>query len=310
MLGKEEKIDWADEKWKSHLIGPRKFMWREDTLELLAGWIRMKQGMTLVDVGCGLGYLGYTYWKFFGESGHYFGVDRSDKLISEAKEMSEKWAIGGEAVFTKGEAYKLPYDDNLADIVMCQIVLMHLDDPSRALTEMKRVVKPGGMIVCIEPDNLSAALLKPFASLPDLTLEEELLRTKVTLTCHKGRIKLGRGDLSIGVKLPHMMKELNLIDIDIRKNDRVYFVEPPYDTPLEKNYIEIKQKHFDKEQFEFSLEESKKEFIAGGGDVYDFEALRSFAERRQVLIKRQLDEGSFCICGGGEMFIIKGMKPA
>ncbi len=310
MTDKNKKIDWADEKWKYHLVGPRKFMVREDTRDLIARWLNMKPGMTVVDVGCGLGYLGYTYGEFFGEGGKYYGLDSSEKLVEEAAELSGNWAVGGKAHFESGDAYNLPFEDNFADIVICQTLLIHLDRPVEVLKEMKRIAKSGGQTVCIEPDNLSASFHKPYTSIPELTMEEQLFRNKITLICHKGRIELGKGDLNIGVKIPRMMKELGLTDIDIRLNDRVYFIEPPYESEMEKEYIGNRKKHFTTEQFEFELDETKKEYIAGGGDPQEFEAYRKLAVRRRDLIKQHLDDGSFSVCHGSELFFIRGTKPA
>ena len=35
---------------------------------------------------------------------------------------------------------------------------MHLEEPGKALAEMKRIVKPGGIVICMEPDNLSNSM--------------------------------------------------------------------------------------------------------------------------------------------------------
>ncbi len=116
---------------------------------------------------------------------------------------------------------------------MCQTLLMHLEKPELALAEMVRVVKPGGLIMCNEPDNLSTMLAKHYWSIPELDIEEELLIKKVYLITNKGHIKLGRGDQNIGSKVPVMMKRLALTEIEARMNDKVQFLHPPYEGPLQ-----------------------------------------------------------------------------
>ncbi len=174
----EKKIDFSEKCWKEMLVYQRKFLWLEDTLDKLVAWLGLKPGMTAVDVGCGLGYLGYTYWSYFGKGGIYFGVDISLKLVQDAAKAAKEWAVNGKASFVAGDAYKLPFPDDFADLVMCQVLLIHLEKPELALAEMVRVAKPGGLIMCKEPDNLSAALAWGYSSTPALDLEEELLLKK------------------------------------------------------------------------------------------------------------------------------------
>ena len=185
-----KKTDWAKGRWKEMLIEQRKFMWREDTLDMLAAWLGLRHGMTAVDVGCGLGYLGYTYWPYFGEDGHYIGVDVSSNLVKDATEAAKEWAVGGEASFVAGDAYNLPFPDDSADLVMCQVVLMHLEKPELALAEMVRVAKPGGLVMCKEPDNMSQMLAMQYNSLPELDMDDKILSMKMTLIGNKGRNKL------------------------------------------------------------------------------------------------------------------------
>ncbi|MHA1194333.1 MAG: methyltransferase domain-containing protein, partial [Promethearchaeota archaeon] len=71
MENKRKTIDWSEDRFKDMLVYQRKFLWHDDAIDKLAVWMGLRQGMTAVDVGCGLGYLGYTFWPYFGESGHY-----------------------------------------------------------------------------------------------------------------------------------------------------------------------------------------------------------------------------------------------
>jgi SAM-dependent methyltransferase len=292
MTDKNDRIDWSEERWREMLIHQRKFMWYEDTLDKLALWMGLTPGMTAVDVGCGLGYLGFTYWKYFGEHGYYYGVDQSANLLADAGKLAAEWAVGGHADFTVGDAYALPFPDGFSDWTMCQTLLMHLADPECALREMIRVTKPGGLIMCNEPDNVSSELTKGYNSLPDFTLEEELLSAKVTLLCNKGRIALGRGDNSIGARLPAMMKELGLTGVDIRLNDRVYHISPPYDSPMEQHWLEMEKKQVqdmeDEEKRRFWIERGREEFLAGGGNPEDYERAVALWERYRPLRKQMV----------------------
>lgn len=60
--------------------------------------------------------------------------------------------LAGCVRLVEGDATALPFDDDMFDAARCERVLMHLDDPTAALREMARVVRPGGRVVATEPD--------------------------------------------------------------------------------------------------------------------------------------------------------------
>jgi len=307
-MSKEEKPDWSEGRWRDMLVEQRKFIWHQDTIEKLANWLELRQGMTAVDVGCGLGYLGYTFWPYFGKGGKYFGVDISKKLLEDAKEASKTWATDGEAKFTYGDAYKLPFEDNFADLIMCQTLLMHLEKPEAALAEMLRVTKPGGLIMCNEPDNLSTSLAHSYTSLPELDIEEQLLVKKAYILCNKGSIKLGRGDESIGNRVGVMMKKLGLADVDARINDRVNILYPPYADPRQQAFLRMMKKRVLDDQ-KFWMERAKEEFLAGGGSVEQFEQYRKICEGQMEVLKKQLENEEYVSFFAGLFYVIKGRKP-
>jgi SAM-dependent methyltransferase len=59
-------------------------------------------------------------------------------------------ALGPEAV--RGDACDLPFDAEHFDLVVCQQVLLWVGDLDRALSEIRRVLRPGGVLVALEPD--------------------------------------------------------------------------------------------------------------------------------------------------------------
>jgi len=303
------KIDWSEDVNKEMLVYQRKSLWPEDTLDKLAVWLGLKHGMTAVDVGCGLGYLGYTYWKYFGNGGKYIGIDNTDVLLEEASQSANKWAIDGIAEFIKGDAYNLPLADNCADFVMCQTLLLHLEKPEIVINEMTRVVKPGGLVICHEPANLNGMTNKPVWSLPEFSLEEELLLKKNALICHKGRIKLGHGDNQIGTKVPFMMKKAGLNNIGIRTNDQVTYLEPPYETNLQKIQLEKLKKFFlDKKSYDQMLKSDKEEYFAGGGTDEEYEKILKISNKIRNKLIKQLQNNEYSCCSGSTLYIIKGIK--
>lgn len=293
------------------LLYQRKAIWHKDTLDRVASWLGLKPGITLVDIGCGLGYLGYTYWPYFGEGGRYYGIDASPALILDAANAARAWAAGGEFQFTAGDAYHLPLPEDFADVTTCQALLIHLDEPERALAEMVRVTKPGGLIVCHEPDNVSRRVGGLYSSLPQLDIEDHLLVAKVNLICSKGQMALGLGDRSFGGKVPHLMKQLNLTDIQIRNNDKVAFLEPPYESSDQAILLEkIKKGFFDAERQEVLRNRERKEFLAGGGDPKEYERYLEIDNKALAVMQQQIADGEYFMCTAQDFYVVKGTKPA
>ncbi|OGI78917.1 hypothetical protein A3F19_01730 [Candidatus Nomurabacteria bacterium RIFCSPHIGHO2_12_FULL_37_29] len=57
----------------------------------------------------------------------------------------------GPGVEVVASVYELPFNDNSFDVVLCMVVMEHLEDPKKAISEMKRVLKSGGTILVSTP---------------------------------------------------------------------------------------------------------------------------------------------------------------
>ncbi|MEO8925154.1 MAG: methyltransferase domain-containing protein [Caldimonas sp.] len=117
-------------------------------MELLA----LSSGATVLELGCGNGVFLPRLAAAVGSSGKVVGVDHSAELIAQAVARMAEARLDGVVHFEVGDAYALPFEDGTFDAAHCERVLMHLEDPNAALSELARVVKPGGIIVCAEPD--------------------------------------------------------------------------------------------------------------------------------------------------------------
>ncbi len=307
---KKKTIDFSKGRYKKMLTWQRRQMWTPEEIERYAKWLDLTPGMTAIDVGCGLGYLGYTYWKYFGTGGHYIGIDIRPNLLKDANETAETWAVDGMAGFVTGDVYNFPLPDSTADLVECQVLMIHLEKPKLALSEMIRILKPGGLILCIEPDNLTPTLVRAFSSLPEYDIETQLLMHKVNLIANKGRIKMGRGDKGIAPEIPHMLHELGIDDIDIRVRESVPFMEPPYKTERQQETVKNMKKYLlSEEDFNARTEEQKEEFLTGGGDPAEFSRILEIGNKQRKTQLRQIENNEFYICRAYPVYLIKGRKP-
>ena len=104
----------------------------------------LEPGMRVLDFGCGPGTISVGLAKAV-EPGELFGVDMEASQIEIAQAAAE---AGGHrnAVFQTADVTDLPFEDDSFDVAHCHAVLMHAPDTMTVLAEVRRVLKPGGII--------------------------------------------------------------------------------------------------------------------------------------------------------------------
>ncbi len=109
----------------------------------------LKSGERVLDIGCGVGFLAYEMAIQVGESGLVICLDQNQEMISHAKQRCKNVR---QTEFYEGDAGKLPVEDHSLDAVSCTQVLLYVENVSLVLTEIKRVLKPGGRVLIVETD--------------------------------------------------------------------------------------------------------------------------------------------------------------
>lgn len=110
-----------------------------------------RPGERILDVGCGVGTFAYHSAK---AGAIVFGIDYSSESIASAKRFSEKYKVGSPENFVLGSAAKLPFDDCSFDKIVLADFIEHIlnKEKEQALSEIKRVLKPGGTAVIFTPN--------------------------------------------------------------------------------------------------------------------------------------------------------------
>jgi SAM-dependent methyltransferase len=126
----------------------RSHLWR--TAENSAAHLlsHLRPGQRLLDLGCGPGNLTAELAGRVAP-GEVIGLDASGEVIRAAAD-----AFGGPGGphFGVADAYALPFDDTVFDVVHAHQVLQHLADPHGALREMRRVLSDGGTLAVRDSD--------------------------------------------------------------------------------------------------------------------------------------------------------------
>ncbi|MEV0063584.1 methyltransferase domain-containing protein [Nocardia sp. NPDC050718] len=130
----------------------------------LSGVVRMRRwvldvlaprpGDTALDIGSGTGSEVLAFAARVGPHGRAVGVDANPAMLTIARER----ARGTAAEFAEGTAAALPLPDDSVDLVRCERVFQHLDDPAAATAEIARVLRPGGRVCLVDSDWYTAIL--------------------------------------------------------------------------------------------------------------------------------------------------------
>lgn len=108
----------------------------------------------LLDVGCGTGF----YFPLLCEHAESVtGIDVSEPMLEKARELIREKELTNCRV-QEGSALELPFDDHSIDAVHSWDFLHHVPDVSKAVSEISRVLRPGGRYVALEPNLLNPSI--------------------------------------------------------------------------------------------------------------------------------------------------------
>ena|SRR3989338_1903258 len=144
-------------------------------LDFMKGKLKKKNGMTIVDMGCGSGAFTSHLAKEFPES-NIVGLDISRGCIRRAKKELQ------DLVFVVDDVEKTKIKDDSVDIVWYSGILHHFADFSKVAKEAFRILKPGGIVFSYDPNFYNPAFwlyrhpLSPFYSKVGITSNERLLK--------------------------------------------------------------------------------------------------------------------------------------
>lgn len=114
--------------------------------------MNIQPGHRVLDLGCGPGVDTLNMASMVGCEGEVMGIDYDDNMVSEANNAAINAEVSDWVRHEQSEATQLSFDDNYFDACRSERLFEHLSDPWRALNEMIRVTKPGGMIVVADTD--------------------------------------------------------------------------------------------------------------------------------------------------------------
>jgi len=138
-----EQISGSYDKMNSVISFQMHKLWRDDVMKRM----NVKKGSVCLDVCCGTADWTIALAKATGGDGIVKGLDFSENMLSVGKKKVLPYDF---VELIHGNAMELPFEDNTFDYVTIGFGLRNVPDYMQVLSEMNRVLKPGGMAVCLE----------------------------------------------------------------------------------------------------------------------------------------------------------------
>jgi len=168
-------------------------------------------GMTVADIGCGIGTVTRELARLAGDEGRVTGVDRSAEQIDVARRECRDL---DRVAFVVASAYDTNLPSETYDFVYCRFLLCHLERPADAIAEMSRLLRSGGVLLC---EDQEASTL---ASIPSTEAYAVTARRSVDLG-HKRGV-----NLDLGHHLPSMVRAAGMRGVHVDIYQAAYFSGP------------------------------------------------------------------------------------
>ncbi len=178
---------WSDEiRWVRTLknMVPGRLAWFDKAVD----W----SGRSVLDLGCAGGFMAEA---IHDRGAKVTGIDPAADAIAAAR--AHAGTTGRNITYDVGVGEALPYDDASFDVVVCVDVLEHVNDLSKVISEIARVLRPGG-ILCFDTINRN-----PLARFVTITVAEDVL----------GILPKGTHDPALFIKPAELRAELTRADL-------------------------------------------------------------------------------------------------
>jgi ubiquinone/menaquinone biosynthesis C-methylase UbiE len=123
--------------------------WTRPAGELFLQWLEPRPGLRWIDIGCGTGAFTELIVQRCAPS-EIRGIDPSDAQLAFARTR----AAMPMATFRPGDAMAIPFPEKSFDVAVMALVIFFVPDPAAGVAEMKRVVRPGGIVTAYAWDIL------------------------------------------------------------------------------------------------------------------------------------------------------------
>lgn len=210
--------------WKS-------LYWNKDYFAFLVREVwNIHQPVNILDFGCGYGFLGMEFLPLLPEGSSYTGIDLDEASIEEARLIFQKTQYKTE--FIQEDVYQYRPKKKY-DIVIALYLITYLQKPEIVLQKMKDSLEDDGILILIDA-NMEVEQAGYYSGLEK---EEDGMECPDFTPVWKNERSHRERDYRMGIKLPYLLKELGMKEIQMRISDRVTIYEPDAEEKRESNEI-------------------------------------------------------------------------
>jgi ubiquinone/menaquinone biosynthesis C-methylase UbiE len=122
--------------------------WVQDPQKILGPYI--KEGMTVLDLGCGPGFFSMDLAQMVGRSGRVIASDLQDGMLDKLRDKIHGTELADRIIFHKCEEYKIGVSTPV-DFVLAFYMVHEVPDQELFFTELGAILKLSGQILIAEP---------------------------------------------------------------------------------------------------------------------------------------------------------------
>jgi ubiquinone/menaquinone biosynthesis C-methylase UbiE len=132
--------------------------------DIVLGPVGVEEGETIVDFGCGPGYVATQLARLVGPTGHVHAIDVNEAFVDRTRELADESGRGDQITVHHCPNEQLPLDEGAADRVYAKNVLEYVPDLDGVLAELHRTLRVGGHMVASDSD-FGFVVIEPLAPL-------------------------------------------------------------------------------------------------------------------------------------------------
>jgi ubiquinone/menaquinone biosynthesis C-methylase UbiE len=122
--------------------------WLQNPKKILRPYI--KEGMTVLDLGCGPGFFSVDMANMVGKSGRVIAADLQEGMLKKLKDKIKGTELENRVILHKCEENKIGISENV-DFILAFYIVHEVIKKEEFLTELGTILKPNGLLLIVEP---------------------------------------------------------------------------------------------------------------------------------------------------------------